>query len=105
MLLILRQFSTEFCNFNVLSKFNIIVGSKNALLTNATEPHVSDVMSQAWFCSHFHLWLTVGWKMLASESWHFPSYFKLENGNVGPIVYSFPLRNLITGSCPHSSVP
>jgi len=26
---------------------NIIVGSKNAILTNVTKPHVSDVMSQA----------------------------------------------------------
>jgi len=47
------EFSIQFCSnkntINVLSKYSIIVGSKNALLTNATKPHVSDIMSQAWF--------------------------------------------------------
>ena len=32
-----------------MSKYNIIVGSKNALLTDATKPDVSDMISQEWF--------------------------------------------------------
>jgi len=57
-----QQFSKQFCNnkntINVLSKYNIIVGSKNGLLTNATKPDVSDVASQERFyaaasISHF----------------------------------------------------
>jgi len=60
------------------------------LLTNATKPDVSDVMSQAQFyvatsISHF-FWLRMEWKMLASENWHFPSHFKPENGNVVSVV-------------------
>jgi len=47
------EFSTQFCNnknaINVLSKYNITVGNKDLLLTNATKPEVSDIVSQAQF--------------------------------------------------------
>jgi len=38
--------------------------------------------------SHF-FWLKMGWKMLASKSWHFLSHFNPDNGNVVSMVYSF----------------
>jgi len=59
---------SENCQGNVMGKscqrkllflkYNVIVASKHALLTNATKLDVSDVMYQAWFyvatsISHF----------------------------------------------------
>jgi len=46
------------------------------LLTNAVEPHASDVISEAWFYV-----ATRFLKMLASKRWHFLSHFQSENGN------------------------
>jgi len=55
------------------------------------------------FCCHFHFpffWLRIGWKILASRSWHFSAHFKPVNGNIGPIVYSFRFLYLIGSSSP-----
>jgi len=52
----------------------------------------------------------MGWKMLASKSWHFPSLFKPGNGNGVPVVYSFPLHKClelsydVAGDCPAGAV-
>jgi len=34
-----------------------------------------------------------------SKSWHFPSHFKSENANVGPIMYSFHVLGLDFRAC------
>jgi len=47
------------------------------LLTNAVEPHASDVISEAWFYVATHF-LTEIWDR---RCWHFLSHFQSENGN------------------------
>jgi len=88
----LYSFQHNFATTNtidVLSKYNIIVGSKNALLTNATKSDISVVshISGMVLCCHFRLsffWLRMGWKMLASKKLIFSISIKPENGKLYP---------------------